>query len=164
MVDFNTPVANVPLLKSVVEERRAFLPTESEWNARNSDEIIIRDAEFTNTTGVTLFGVPQNTTLFITSAWCTSIIDAEAGDEPRVSIIVSEYVGSASQGKIIGCASLSKGIGDVSNANSVAMNYSMPIKVNAGSTVELVKSTGSITSLAMGGFSGWLEKKKVKVI
>lgn len=149
---------DVVLKKDIIKRERNFLPTESEWQARNADDIIIRSNLISGST-VDLFTVPANKTLFITSAWISGqaiknannassfgIRLAGTGSFTRYFVGVWINAGEATHPPVIATS---------------ANNFNMPIKVESGEIVQIHKSLVTSTLQGAGGFTGWLEKKEI---
>jgi len=124
-----------------------FIPTQAEWSAKNREQIL-RDARQVSVT-TTLFTVPANRTLFITSAAmsCSDPSAANSTNKPTLEI-------GATRQAILTCVSSSTAqVGQHGGSvTAVAQSFPMPIIANAGEIVRLV--TGVNTTVM---FQGWLE-------
>lgn len=118
--------------------QRQFFPTRSEWITISGRDQIIRTA----LTG-TLFTVPFDSILFISSAYITTVGTAVAGT-------VTLRTGSNSFTILLARTPPSTGASD-----TLPQTFPMPLIVPPGETI--IISTGNATGSA--GFTGWLEKK-----
>jgi len=142
----------IVLKEDVIKQIRAFIPTESEWNARQTEQVIESGSTAGGGTGDTIFTVPAGSTLFIT--FVNVSIMRESGTGVDTATL---FAGTTSvSGKVLGRVHVgSTGAGAQGN---IASNLTMPIKLVAGTEIQIFCDS---TSFATGGFHGWLEKKKV---
>ena len=145
MVHIPFSTGGAVLLKDVIPQaEREFFPTEAEWHARHTEQIK-RFAEVTPASGTpqSIFTVPANHTLFVTYCWCT-VRDAAANGSSRIEGFNGAEVYLSVFGTI----------------GQQSASFLMPIKVNAGETIELDAGGLGTTGNADGGIIGWLEKTK----
>lgn len=140
---------NVVLAEDVIKKLRNFIPTESEWRGR-TEEIIVRESGTTTTT--TIFTVPKNKTLFITYAFVTAINSGSINGNGAAGLRISKFGG---------LDILNAGFFNLQESVATnAVNFTMPIKVDAGETVIIDAGVAGIKCSA--GFMGWLESKTLK--
>jgi len=137
VLEVSDEVLEVPPLPP---EKRVFFPTRSEWIAISRRNQIIR-------AGIssipTIFTVPGNSVLFMTSSWITAVGTATAGTATMNTVTNSITFHVLQTG--------------ASTASNVANNntYPMPLLINSGEVVQII--AGNATGRA--GFTGWLEVK-----
>lgn len=137
-------VSNVSLIKSVIEEKRDFLPDEKEFRARR-ETIVTQQAQDAQIGTTTVFTVPENSTLFITHASVSTINDAASNEQMSLS----------GGGDLFICS------WQVQAGNVVNMSYSftMPVRAEAGRVISFNHSQASIRTSVL--IIGWLERKEV---
>jgi len=145
--------SDVSLIKSIIEEKRDFIPYEAEFRGRNETRVS-KSASFTNSVGTkVIFIVPENSTLFITAAYVTIYTNTTT---TREFGSVTIFFDNSSTGDVL----LTVGNhSHLSNANNVSLSFPMPIKVDAGQRLVLFNSQSDHSG--DGGIIGWLEKKEV---
>jgi len=136
---FGDPLgSDVPLEEDILKKKIEFVKSWVEWNAINSIQII----KFRGTTG-TLHTVPARRTFYITSCY----IDAR-DDSATTGGTVSIFKG-ASNDRIM---SISTTPVTLTGVFTNSLNFSMPIRVEAGETVEFSLSVGISGSAGIQGF------------
>lgn len=138
---FPDDVSDVVLTEDVIKKRREFFPTFREWVADGNADQIIRS----RTSEGTLFSVPSNFTLFITSAWLSAnVVLGGTFSNMNISNRVS-FLG-------VDCPA--------DQVSSTTANYSMPIIAHEGE--DIIIGTGGVNT-TRGGFAGFLLPKKISV-
>ena len=148
---------DVVLKKDIIRRDRDFLPTESEWHARHTEQIFRSGVHSESSGSTTIFTVPDKKTFFITYI-CLSIVNEgtvgnnfESGQLAIGSVIGTNSTRIAN----VYCSDQS---GNFNEAN-IATNLSHPIKVESGETIN-VSSSGT-DSQARAVVIGWLERKEI---
>lgn len=138
---------DVALTKDILRPSpKEFQANESEWSAKNRDQIILTRSS------AGIFRTNSSTEeFFITSASISSSI-AAAGN-PQFHIQVGNV-----NGFILSCSIT--GLLGVSSQNSNSLNFSSPIRVKSGETIELIKTGGAGGSVT-ASVIGWEEGKKI---
>lgn len=134
-----------PLEQSIVQQAKQFQSTESEWRGR-VEENIFRETNVSAGGSTTIFTVPANSTLFITNIYLSVIssgVNVQLGDV--------RILGVGNQ--LLRCIAMDN------TSNSVAINLMKPIKIEVGQSIAIVGQ--GTTGNTLGGFHGWLEKKRV---
>jgi hypothetical protein len=124
-------------------------PTFAEWVADGNAEQIIKTASIVNTTS-TLYTVPANFTLFITTSFLSS--DNIAGGAGTTAAQLK--IGST----IILRQLHSLPAGD---HTSTSQDYPMPLRVNPNDTVTLFSDSANL--FVSGGFTGFLLPRKISI-
>lgn len=127
-----------------------FIPTEAEWNARNGLQIIRQGLAGAGST-ITLYTVPLNRVLWITSSWISGN-HTQVGTTAGSQLTFSQPASTTLLRLRIGRTALSVEATHLTMSNS----YPMPIKVEG-----VVQLTSGLGSSAHGGFSGWEEAKRI---
>lgn len=154
-------VSNKELISDLLEKSpREFIPTEAEFKGRTETQIIAQ-ANVTSTEGL-LFTVPDNQTLWITSAFLTGTVEQGIKNASfNTKLSIRPIGGGALSLKDILAQELAEATIDAeAHAHfSMANTFPMPIKVEQGSEVILKPIGGEGRSRA--GFQGWIEKRRV---
>jgi len=131
--------SDVPLREDIIKRPIEFVKTWVEWSAKNRLQI-------NKSKGVSglIFTVPDNNTLWITTAFC-SLIETSGSAESAVEIGSS---GGSGIVKLISASSTATGEGNN------AISFPMPIKVEQKLQVRAV-SNG--TTAGTWGFTGFVE-------
>jgi len=141
--------SDVPLIDSIQPEvPRTFFPSLMEWASDNFEQITISD----NTNGtLTIFTVPDNFTLFITSYYVQGHLTAAAADV--FSLFIHDAVATS---RLIRIRLITNG-----STDSIALSPSMPLKAQSGQNIILQSSSGN--GFCSGGFTGFLLPKKISI-
>lgn len=123
-----------------------YMPTYYEWLSVKGEQVNI-----VKSTAGTMFTVPLNSTLFITSAHLTAMETANASTHGIVGIAVEE--------KFIITVGVDHITGQHGGAGNQIINFSIPLKVMAGTVIEL-SELGITTPLMRSGFTGFLVKNQ----
>jgi len=145
----------VPLLKSVVETTREFIPTDVEDKMRNHQNVIMEGTNlFTTGTSVVFFTVPQNETLYITHFFleCTLQVAGTTSVQSQLEIDGSNEIVALI--KLVGTSTT----GNVGDSKSYSGDLVMPLQVESGSTLILRKTAEAFAQVRI---IGWTEKKGV---
>ena len=145
MVDkaFKPPIQFDPKFNTPVEQKKDFSKTWLEFAATNREQIM-RSGAIGSAQRV-LFQVPDDTILFVTNVWGT-IRSATAGDGIRMNL--SNFADDRAD-------FFKLHVGGNNTAQSIAINYPMPIKVPSGIKIDLA-GLGSGNVSTHGGFVGFL--------
>lgn len=130
---------DVPLTEDIImKSRREFFPSFSEWVSDNNAQQILKSRVVS---GGVIYTVPDNFTLFITSAWLML----------RAAAVGFMYITDENIDSFLGCTA---------NGNT-ASNFTMPIRVNAKQSITVTSSVGNVD--VAGGFTGFLLPKKISI-
>lgn len=161
MVEFPaTTDEGVPLTEDILKKPREFVRTWLEWIADGNAEQVGKSGNITRgATGVqtlTIYTVPDNFTLFITSVWMgmdnTAIGSGTASGSLR---LLGPFINLMSDNLNLGHAHGSH------SSNSFTMPFKVESKGKVAINIEMV-STGAPTSVTThGGFLGFLLPKKI---
>lgn len=156
MVDF-APIgfSDVALTKSVLEEKREFIPSEAEWKARNEVQII-ESAGVGEESSTLIYTVPEKKHAFLTNVWMTLLDEAGTG---RLRAELEIRSGSAVRRRI-----LVMGVdGGSKTTQTLALALPMPIKLFEGETIHVDTTLSSVGAdgRAEAGVIGWEENKEV---
>ncbi len=129
---------------------REFEATFSEWASDNVEQII----ENRDTTG-TMFDVPKNFTLFVTSAWITLMASSGANSSgfARIMVLNNTKV-------LLGVRARNFSTAPSPQNSSMALSFPMPIKVERGDVDFLLSGT---EFRGVAGFTGFLLPKKISI-
>lgn len=125
---FNTPL----------QDQKEYYNSSLEWVSKNKEQVIAW-VQQTGLGGTTLYVVPDNRILFLTTAWCELRNSAGAGS---CQIILG------------GMTFLSTLDVNIAGQNSISHSYPMPLKIPSGTTISL---TASANASATAGITGYLE-------
>ena len=138
----------IPITEDVLKKEIEFVKTWNEWSADNRDQII-RSALNTSASDVTLFTVPDRTTLFITSAFTHTLSlslgaggTAVSGIKNRNTFILGTFLTAV----------------DIGNAG-LTTNFSMPLKFQEKETILIDNADADKRTVA--GFQGFLVPKRI---
>ena len=156
-------MVDVEIPPQVLEEPvRKFFPTFLEWVADgNAEQVggsgnISRGA--TGAQSLTIFTVPENFTLFITSVWLGSDNAAPGAGTATILFQVSSPL------LVLLTDNLNLSFASGSHASN---SLTMPIKVSSGASVniqlEMISSGAPTTVIAHGGFTGFILPKKISI-
>jgi len=144
--------SDVPLEKDILKKGPAdFLKTWSEEQANKSKQIIRNNSGSTGT----LFTVDPTKTLYITGVWLSvsSFYFSATAINYKLNLSDGTVLLEHDQG--------TSGVGDVAIANkSLSLNYTMPIEVNDGLSVDATNSSAITTGFECG-FVGFLIDKRI---
>jgi len=129
--------SDVPLTEDILKKKVEFVKSWLEWASENRRQILVDAASANGSTS--LFVVPENETLFITSAWVANTASDETslrvrGNNP-VLILLRCFTGS----------------------NSIS--YPMPIKIESGT--EIFSLTTGAANAGSAGFQGFVIPKLI---
>lgn len=150
MVDPSVP-GNVKALEEDVIKRPPpeFTKSWLEWVAESKAEQIMRSGTI-GSTQLTLFTVPKNFTLFITSVWGTVRSNA-VGDGIRLAVS-----GTADDRADF----FRLFLGGVNTTEAISRDFTMPIDLPENSKIDLA-GTGTAGVSATGGFTGFILPKLI---
>jgi len=117
--------------------------TAGEAGSRQGDVQIVKRGTTDNAT-ITLYTVPADKRLYVTSAYCQ--VTTAAAIEGYIQVVLNTVTSIVLS--VRGSVDISAGLAILSTA------FTMPIKLNATDTVQL-RSTGP--GGVAGGFTGWIE-------
>lgn len=137
---------DVPLEEDILKKTVDFVSNEKEFSGRHRE--LIQKATTSNG-DVTIFTVPPNKTLFITTAWISGSSDGVNVEAGFLTIYFNDVENS-----ILGCSS------GVKNEGNNSLGFPMPIQVNSGGKVFLESTSGNFN--VAGGFTGWIEDVRLK--
>lgn len=140
----NTTFLPVDIIKT---ENTEFYPTHSEWAAINRPQIFVSTGASVTATTETLYTVPDNQTLFISSLWANIADDASAA---RGDVVIKTNI---AQAKLILLSKIAQ-----NSTNAISISYPMPIRVEGGDEVQMEVSANCKGD---GGFVGWIEDKRI---
>ena len=141
----------IALTEDVVKKKPLVVsPTFMEWVADGNVEQITQARS--NTLADTLYIVPDNFTLFITSAFVSA--SCTTGAPSNRSAILT--IDGDEEGKAILFASITGGYTSANNA----ISFPMPFKVNSG---QIVRGILNVNTLGRWGFIGFLLPKKISI-
>lgn len=143
MTDRTDPLGagDVPLTDNIKKESpREFFPTKSEWSAHKRRQQIIK----TSTVAGTIYTVPANYDLYITSMWAS------------VNHTLVGYAGLSSSSVGSGTIALIRANCAANNSSALSINFSMPMRIPEGGTIDYF-GTGS----GVAGFSGYIEDSNI---
>jgi len=140
--------SEVPLTEDLTPQRpREYWPTVSEWvSDGKAEQIIINNSASGGT--YSMYEVPANFTLFITSA---SLTQSSTGGA-EVKMFIGEDSGLRN---FLACRLAQAG------ENAVSNSFPMPLRVNSGENVRIRASGAGNT--AFGTFQGFLLPKKISI-
>jgi len=145
----------------VLEPRgRTFFPTFAEWASDGNVEQVLRSREF-DTDDFFLYTVPENNTLFITSAFVSGMEQGNNSTHGGVAIKIIAPVGN----KILFhlCAvDIDHTNGGHGGNRALSLAFPMPIRANSGERIQLDR-TGMASGSTTGGFAGFLLPKKISI-
>lgn len=128
--------SEVPLTEDILRRTPEFIQDQHEWSAINRPQF--------NASSNTI--VPAGETWFITSIW------SETGD---LTGAASERTVSTSLGLLLRVTS-----GTGNTISNQTINFSMPVKVEAGTLIEVVGSGGA-GEFGSSAVLGWREPRKI---
>jgi len=131
--------SDVPLSEDILKKPIEFVRTWVEWASENRQQIIRTAVAPSN-----LFTVPDNNTLWITSAY-VSANNSSVGDD-AVSLGINNNF------EILRMRSLAGG-----SNNSLSNSFPMPLKVEEGLTISLSSNATNTTA----GFTGFIVPKQI---
>ncbi len=128
-----------------------YIPTEAEYSAKNRTQIIRSQVGTQSST--TLYTVPANKILFITSAW-GAVMDPMGESNPQ-TLDINPSGTTRILLQLYAFLYFDAGSGNLMKiTKTVTASYPMPLKLEATRTV-ILNQTGNV--LLSGGFTGWLE-------
>lgn len=148
---FPEDVSNVPLTEDILKKKLDFVKSWSEW-AIDNRLFVIADGD----TGATIFTVPKNQALYITSCWITGSINPPIG---------AEFARGGLQirgGGVNGLRHMIRvHVGAITGQNqSNSLSFNMPVKLEEGQSV-LISNDGDDAGRFSGGFVGFLVDKRI---
>jgi hypothetical protein len=151
--------SDVPLDKDrVLEPRtREFFPTFAEWAADGHIEQILRSRTRV-TINQTLYTVPENHTLFITSAWVTATETGNVSTHGEVRLDIS----TSGFNRTILTTPVDHITGQHGGSTSLSLSFPLPVRIEEKNTIILVEA-GITSPLLGGGFVGYLLPKKISI-
>lgn len=138
---------DVPLEKDILRKKEDFVKSWLEWAAQNRLQIF-RDASSRSST-TTIFTVPKNETLFITSCFIDNIFNGSAVSGINASLNIP-----GEDNTLLGTA-IRLG---VASHTFMALSLPMPVKVESGGTVRITSGSNNRVS---GGFHGFVVPKRI---
>lgn len=149
--------SNVPLTKDIVPEKpRVAFPTFAEWVSDGNAEQIVLDVGSERT----IYEVPDNKTLFITSCYITGAELANASTHGNLTISVSSG-GFAEETNLL-AIKIDHTAGQHGGANTASLSFPMPIRFVSGAIIKLIES-GMTTPSMRAGFTAFLLDKKISI-
>lgn len=147
--DFTTD-SEVPLTEDVLKEKpREFIKSFLEWIPDGNVEQIIKSANRSTIGSSTIYAVPKNFTLFITSIWqiitCTGV---GAATTRRSNILITGDIALQTL-EIIA----------IGAQESMTQSFSMPLKISEKNIIIVNQQHANMRSQA--GFIGFLLPKKI---
>lgn len=136
------------LEEDILKKKIEFVKSWVEWAADNFKQIIESQTRTSAGTS-TILTVPDNKTIFITSAWISIVSIASVGAAAGQGVI--EVGGSA----ILGTEGWNANL----NTNSTNLDFSMPIKVEAKQLITFRTNLAEIKGV--GGIVGFQIDKKI---
>ena len=147
--------SDVPLTEDVVKKPpREFSATFSEWAADNVEQIVKSKGSAGD-----LNVVPENHTLFITSAFITASEEANATTHGNAQLRIR---GVASTKATLLVIEIDHITGQHGGSQALSITFPMPIKIESGLQVNLTES-GITTPGLFAGFTGFLLPKKISI-
>jgi len=138
-----------PKLYTPAEDKKEYSMTWLEWASQNLTQIIKKGAGASST----LYKVPEGRILYITQSW----LSVSSYIFPSNTINYKLHLGSGEV--LVEHDQATSGAGDVAIANKgISNNYSMPIVVRSGNTIEIT-STFNVSGLRCG-FAGFIVQFK----
>lgn len=143
--------SQVILDKNIVPDQpRESFPTFAEWVSDGNAEIVIQSR--LSGAADTLYTVPDNFTLFITSAFVTAMCNTGAPSQRSALLIIGNR---EENGTII-----STSIVGGNTSTTATLSFPMPIKINSKEQVRGILNVGLD---ARWGFQGFLLTKKISI-
>jgi len=133
---------------TIREQQKDYYKTLAEFASENYETII--RGQPVNAGTNTLYTVPSNKVLFLTNAWVHASSPNDAANQLAVEIFITPIV-SGSQALI----SLTRQTSNGNVASGISLNFSMPIKVPSGQSINALVSAGT-ASANTAGFVGFL--------
>lgn len=131
--------SDVPLTEDILRKPVEFVRSWIEWTSENRQQIIR-----TAFSPGTLFTVPDNNTLWITSAY-VSANNSTVGDQAVTLSITNNF------------QILRMRIQNTADSNSLSSSFPMPIKVEEGQVIALSSNATNSTA----GFTGFIVPKQI---
>ncbi len=140
--------SDVPLTEDVIKRPPSeFSATFMEWASDNIEQVFKQGTAAG--ASATLYTVPDNFTLFITSAWVSvSCITGNPADRSGTILFNNSL-------RIIDTS-----IYPGNTVNSNTLSFPMPLKINTKAVIEILSSANS---RSRGGFQGFLLPKKISI-
>lgn len=146
--------SSIPNLRAKIQSRRQqierYSSTWSEWAAQNFDQVL-GNGVVTDGTITTIFTVPAGVTLYITSAYLS--IESHSVTQRRADMLETGTQDLVLQ---VACA------GNDSNSNST--NFTQPLIVRQGETIDIVPSVLLADATVVGGFHGFQIPKSLEIV
>ena len=150
--------SRVSLDKDVVKEKPlAVSPTFMEWAADGNVEQIIAAG---NEGASLIFTVPNNKTLFITSAWVGGMETANVNSHGHIILFIEDPAASGTL-PILG-ASVDHVTGQHGGNTNNSLSFPMPLRVEQKNKIAIT-SPNINTPRMRGGFQGFLLDKKISI-
>ena len=152
--------SKLPLEEDLIKKPIEFVKSWVEWAATNALQKII-SGESTLTQGaITLYTVPDNRTLYITSAFFTlAVLNGNTGFGNSIGLQITTGGGNVAILNV--AASTTSAAEDVSLVSNNSVSYPMPLEVNSGSVVRILKVQGNNKQHASAGFQGFEIDKRI---
>lgn len=149
---------DVALEKDILKKREDFIRDEKEWSAKNRRQINVQ-ASGSGTTQITMFTVPNNFELFVTSASMWGHHGGAVGSVQSASLVLTIPDDSDNPVDATTILRIPSQSG-ISHTLVTSNSYPMPIRVPSGGRV-LLNGNGTNGSHAEATLQGWLEAKKI---
>lgn len=135
-------------LQSRRQQKERYTPTWTEWASQNGLRIL-RNGNVSGIAGLTIFTVPDDEKLFITSLWLSIAsnggINIGTGNVIKTGDITVARVACSADGQ-----------------NSLSLNFDTPLEFESG---EVVRITGNVANYEVHvGFSGFTFKKSLEIV
>lgn len=140
------------------ETPRANFPTFVEWAAENAEQIIKSAFVMSGSSSSTLYTVPKNKTLYITSAHiCLGIREGNNAISSGQGLEI--YPDNLALLSFL--PEITNGVNSGALISSNSVSYPMPLKVEAGKAVRIIKQTNNCDVAA--GFQGFLLNSNISI-
>jgi len=158
-INFPVGFSAVPLVKSVLTEKREFLPTESEWRAKNEVQFG-ESGQALQGNSTTLYTVPAGKESFLTNCYLSIANDPDSTADATATLRIQ--TGTSVRIEIFQVrAQEGQSATDVTGSHVfLAYNLNMPVKMFGGESL-VINNTSSQSAVAAGGGIGWEQFKEV---
>jgi len=144
--------SDIPLSEDILKKPVDFVKTWQEWAADNREQVIRHIQAFSTTSVLTVFTVPNRNTFFLTGFNFHYLIPAAFGSSAFISTV-----------RITNPISIMAVLGNNSakelTSGAIAQDFTMPIKLEEGTSITLQNSSTGITSEVT--IFGFLIPKKI---
>jgi len=117
-------------------------------------EQIIKGVSFVGAGAQTLFTVPENKTLFISSVWMSIDMGVVTSADPQP---VHRLEVQEQDALLLAIVPAGTEVSNTATNQQASTSYPMPVKVNQFETVKLT----ILGAVGAGGFTGWLQDKDI---